>query len=150
MLRSKGFREFLPTCRERRRWCDRTAEVELPLFPGYVFCHFDAYDRRVPIVTTPGIIRIVGAARAPEPVADREIEAIEKVVASGAAAEPWPYVSTGRSIRIQHGPLAGVEGVFLEARNRHRLIVSISLLQRSINVEIDSAFVTLAREAREV
>lgn len=147
-LRGKGYLDFLPTYRSRRRWRDRIAEIELPLFPGYVFCHFDARDRRVPIVTTPGVLRIVGLARVPVPVLDSEIDAVRHVVASGIAAEPWPYVEAGQSVRIQHGPLAGVEGVFVEVKNRRRLVVSITLLQRSINVDIDSAFVALERNRR--
>jgi transcription antitermination factor NusG len=147
-LHGKGYLEFLPTYHSRRRWRDRIAEIELPLFPGYVFCHFDAGDRRVPIVTTPGVLRIVGLARAPVPVLDSEIEAVRHVIASGIAAEPWPYIDAGQSVRIQHGPLAGLEGVFIEVKNRRRLVVSITLLQRSINVDIDSAFVVLERNRR--
>ena len=144
-LRGKGYTGFLPTWRSRRRWSDRVTELDLPLFPGYVFCHFDARDRRVPIVTTPGVIRIVGIGGAPHPVEDTEIEAVRRVVASGISAEPWPYVEAGRPVRIEYGPLAGVEGVFVELKSRQRLIVSVSLLRRSINVDIDSAFVKLER-----
>jgi transcription antitermination factor NusG len=139
LLRAKGYNEFNPTYRSRRRWSDRIAEIESPLFPGYVFCQFDAGDRRAPVVTTPGVVQIVGA------VEGVEIAAVQAVIASGLAAEPWPRLEAGQLVRIHHGPLAGVEGVFLEMKNRHRLIVSISLLQRSINVDIDSALVTPAR-----
>ncbi|HYW45012.1 MAG TPA: transcription termination/antitermination NusG family protein [Bryobacteraceae bacterium] len=141
VLSGQGYREFFPACRGRRRRSDRTVEVEMPLFPGYVFCHFDAHDRRVPIVTTPGVIRIVGIARGPVPVDECEIAAIQKVVASGFAVEPWPYVRTGQNIRIQYGALAGVEGILVDVKNHRRLIVSITLLRRSIHVDIDSALV---------
>jgi len=141
-LSGKGYHHFLPTWRCRRRWCDRTVEIDSPLFPGYVFCHFDACDRRVPIVTTPGVIRIVGIPCGPLPVDDAEIAAIQRVIASGAAAGPWPYVKTGQRICIRHGSLAGLEGILVEVKNRCRLIVSITLLQRSIHVDIDSAEVS--------
>jgi len=141
VLSSKGYLEFFPTYRKQRRRSDRTVEIEMPLFPGYVFCRFDARDFRVPIVTTPGVIRIVGIARGPVPVDDSEIAAIQRVVASGFTVEPWPYVRTGQNIRIQHGALAGVEGVLVDVKNHRRLIVSITLLQRSIHVDIDSALV---------
>jgi transcription antitermination factor NusG len=142
LLRGKGYLHFLPTWRCRRRWCDRTIETDAPLFPGYVFVQFDPFDRRLPVVTTPGVIRIVGVPRGPLPVDDAEIAAIQKVAASGAAAGPWPYVTAGQPVRIRHGALAGVEGILLEVKNRRRLIVSVSLLQRSIHVDIDSADVT--------
>jgi transcription antitermination factor NusG len=139
VLKGKGYHHFLPTWRRRRRWCDRIVETDSPLFPGYVFCHFDAHDRRVPIVTTPGVVRIVGAPNGPLPVDDAEIAAIQRVVASGAAAGPWPFVKVGERIRIQRGALAGIEGILVEVKNRRRLIVSVTLLQRSIHVDIDSA-----------
>jgi transcription antitermination factor NusG len=141
ILRNKGYPEFLPLYRARRRWSDRIAEIDLPLFPGYLFCRFDAGDRRVPIVTTPGVVRIVGIGRTPVPVDDAEIAAIQAIVASGVAAEPWPYLRAGHRVRIRHGSLAGVEGILIEARSRHRLVVSVALLQRSVAVEIDSASV---------
>lgn len=144
VLRNKGYREFLPLYRTRRRWSDRIADIETPLFPGYVFCHFDVHDRRLPVVTTPGVLDIVGIGRAPVPLEDSEIAAIQAIVASGIAAEPWPYLAQGHRVHIRHGALAGVEGIFIEARGRHRLVVSVALLQRSVMVEMDSSSVSPA------
>ena len=145
VLPNKGYRTFLPTYRSRRCWSDRVTEIEVPLFPGYVFCHFDSAERRVPILTTPGVVRIVGGPGGPIPVHESEMAAIQAVIASGIAAEPWPHLEAGQPVRIQHGALAGVEGVFLEIKNRRRLIVSVTLLQRAINVDIDSALVVPLR-----
>jgi transcription antitermination factor NusG len=144
-LRSKGYEEFLPLYRSRRRWATRIAEIDLPLFPGYVFCQFGSSDRRVPIVTTPGVLRIVGFGADPVPVDDREMAAIRDVIDSGIAAEPWPWLAAGQRVRIAHGVLAGLEGIFLESKTQHRVVLSITLLQRSLAVQIDSADVTLLR-----
>ncbi len=141
VLRNKEYEPFLPCYRARHCWTDRTVEVESPLFPGYVFCRFDPSGRRVPIVTTPGVIRIVGGPSGPIAVDDREIAAVQTVIASGIASRPWPFLKTGQPVRICHGALAGLEGVFLEIKNRQRLFVSITLLQRSIQVDIDSSLV---------
>src|ERR1035441_9840100 len=81
-LRGKGYEEFLPLYRARRRWSDRVKQVELPLFPGYLFCQFDVNDR-LPILTTPGVIGIVGAGKTPVPVDIEEIEAIRAILRSG-------------------------------------------------------------------
>jgi transcription antitermination factor NusG len=142
VLRNKGYEEFLPLYRSRRRWSDRMTEVELPLLPGYVFCHLDLNDRRTPIVTTPGVIQILGAGRVPMPVADCEIAALHAIIESGLPAEPWPYLVAGTVVRIDHGSLAGMEGIFVEVRKRHRLVVSVTLLQRSVAVEIDGGWAT--------
>ena len=140
-LNSKGYEEFLPVYRARRRWSDRVKNVELPLFPGYLFCRFNATDRLMPILTTPGVISIVGAGKVPVAVDEKEIEAIRAIVRSGLAARPWPLLQTGSKVYIESGPLAGLEGIVTVADKVHRLIVTVDLLQRSVAVEIDRAWV---------
>src|ERR1039458_2930285 len=136
ILRGKGYEEFLPLYRARRRWSDRTKQVELPLFPGYLFCQFDVNDR-LPILTTPGVIGIVGAGKTPVPVDIEEIEAIRAILRSGLAAQPWPLLRVGSKVYIERGPLAGLEGIVINTDKVYRLIVSVSMLQRSVAVEID-------------
>jgi transcription antitermination factor NusG len=135
-LRGKGYQEFFPLYCSRRRWSDRIKKVELPLFPGYLFCQFDESDR-LPILTTPGVIGIVGAGKIPIPVDDDEIEAIRAILRSGLAAQPWPSLRVGSKVYIERGPLAGLEGIITNTDKVYRLIVSVSLLQRSVAVEID-------------
>ena len=135
-LRGKGYQEFLPLYRSRRRWSDRTKELELPLFPGYLFCRFDVNDR-LPILTTPGVIGIVGIGKTPAPVDLDEIEAIRVILRSGLAAQPWPSLRVGSKVYIEGGPLTGLEGIITSTDKVYRLIVSVSLLQRSVAVEID-------------
>jgi transcription antitermination factor NusG len=115
-------------------------DVELPLFPGYLFCRFD-YQRRLPILMSPGIVHIVGGSIAPEPVPEVEIATVRAVVESHLRAEPWPFLEMGQRVRIFGGPLAGVEGLLVDSKGRHRLVVSITLLQRSIAAEIDARWV---------
>jgi transcription antitermination factor NusG len=135
-LRGKGYEEFLPLYRSQRRWSDRIKELELPLFPGYLFCRFDVHDR-LPILTTPGVISIVGAGKTAIPVENEEIEAVRAILRSGLAAQPWPFLGVGSKVYIEGGPLAGVEGIITNADKVCRLIISVSLLQRSVAVEID-------------
>ena len=148
ILENKGYDKFLPLYRSRRLWSDRIVHLDLPLFPGYVFCRFDPGDRSVPILTTPGVVRIVGIGSHAVPVDDAEIAAIQSIIQSGFAAEPWPYLRLGNIVRIQYGALSGLEGLLVEKRTRHRLVVSITILQRSVAVEIDSAWVTPVRLTR--
>ena len=136
-LRGKGYEEFLPLYRSRRKWSDRIKELELPLFPGYLFCRFDVSDRLMPILTTPGVIGILGAGKTPVPVDIEEIEAIRAILRSGLAAQPWPLLRVGSKVYIERGPLAGLEGIVINTDKVYRLIVSVSMLQRSVAVEID-------------
>jgi transcription antitermination factor NusG len=136
-LRSKGFEEFLPLYRSRRRWSDRIKYLDAALFPGYLFCRLDPMDRSVPVLTTPGVIGIVGAGKTPVPISEEEIEAVRTVLRSGLAAQPWPFLTVGCKVCIERGPLTGIEGLILETDKPDRLLVSVNLLQRSVAVEID-------------
>jgi transcription antitermination factor NusG len=139
-LLSKGYEGFLPLYRHRSRWSDRVKEVHLPLFPGYLFCRFDL-NKRLPILVTPGVIQVVGIGKAPHEVDEEEVAALQSLVISGLQAEPRSYLNVGERVRIGVGPLAGVEGILVLVKNAHRLVISVSLLQRSVSVEIDESWV---------
>ena len=139
-LRSRGYSDFLPAYCCTRRWSDRIQKLALPLFPGYVFCRFDI-NKRLPILTIPGVKRIVGMGKLPHPVEENEIAALQVVVSSGLLLKPWPFVRVGQRVRIQDGPLRNVEGILSEIGDRGQLIVSITLLQRSVAVTIDRGWI---------
>lgn len=134
-LRAKGYQELSPTYTSRRRWSDRFKEIELPLFPGYLFCRFDP-SFRLPVLTTPGVLGVVGLGSQPQPIADAEMDAISALVRTGALAQPFPFLGQGDRVRIAEGPLTGTEGIIVTVEDRCRLVVSVSLLQRSISIEI--------------
>jgi transcription antitermination factor NusG len=139
-LRGKGFEEFVPMYRARRQWSDRIKTVDLPLFPGYLFCRLDL-SKRLPLLTTPGFLYVVGKGRTPEPVDENEISAIQRVVSSGLPLAPWPSLAVGQKVRLERGPLRGVEGVVSKIAGEHRIYVNASLLQRSVCVQVDPDWV---------
>jgi transcriptional antiterminator RfaH len=149
LLFERGFESFLPLYQARRRWSDRVKEVDLPLFPGYIFCRFVS-EERMPILTTPSVLGIAGIGKEPSPIDDGEIEAIRRVLESGLGLAPEPFLEKGRRVRINAGSLEGLEGMIEDVRHKHRLILSVTLLQRSIAVDIDRAWVTvLPKSSRE-
>jgi transcription antitermination factor NusG len=140
LLRYKGYTEFVPLYKLRRRWSDRFKEVELPLFPGYFFCRLDP-GNRMPILSTPGVKGIVGFGKNPAPVCGSEVEAIRTIVTSGQAALPWNFLQAGAMVRVEEGPLRGLEGILVDIRSQYRVVVSVTLLQRSVAVEVDREWV---------
>ncbi len=140
LLSGKGYQTFLPTYKTKKRWKGRVREADSALFPGYVFCNFDA-QKRLPILVTPGVISVVGQGRIPLPVDDGEMAAIRTIVSSGFRAEPWPYLELGQRIRIEHDVLQGLEGILINFKGNHRIVVSVSLLRRSVALEIDRSCV---------
>lgn len=141
-LRGKGYEPFVPLYERRKRWSDRIKVTSTALFPGYIFCRINL-QQRLPVLTTPGVIQIVGHSRRPVPVDEAEIQGIQSILASGLPSEPWPYIGIGDRVLIEHGPLRGLEGTLVEVRGAHRLVLSVTLLQRSVAAEIDPASVKL-------
>lgn len=135
-LRDMGYEEFVPFRKTRRKWSDRTKVVEEPLFPGYVFCNFDA-GNRLPILQTPGVVVIIGNGRDLAPVAEHEIESLRTVVNSGCVIQDAAWIKAGESVEITEGPLMGVRGVLLRNKGVDRLVVSVALLERAVSVEVD-------------
>jgi transcription elongation factor/antiterminator RfaH len=135
-LESRGYEHYLPLYRSRRRWSDRTVESDQPLFPGYLFCRFDV-NQRVPIMITPGVASIVGLGMHPAPVSETEIETVRMILLRGSGAEPCPYIQEGQRVRIARGSLEGLQGILLKTKSEWRVVVSVTMLQRSVSVDID-------------
>jgi transcription antitermination factor NusG len=147
LLGGKGYETFLPTYLTKRRWNRRVKEVSAPLFPGYVFCRFDV-QKRLPVLVTPGVLAVVGRGKVPLPVDDSEMIAIQMAVTCGLRAEPWPYLELGQRVRIDSDSLMGLEGILVNFKGNHRIVVSVSLLRRSVALEIDRSCVRPVGEAR--
>jgi transcription antitermination factor NusG len=146
-LRARGYDVFLPSYWEQRRWSDRIKRIERAMFAGYLFCRLSP-DAPAKAITTPGVLRILGDREGPLPVRPDEIEALQRIVAAERLVEPWPYLQAGERVRIETGPLAGAEGTVVRLKAQHRLVVSVSLLQRSVAVEIDHAWVIRSSDRR--
>jgi transcription antitermination factor NusG len=143
LLRNKGYRDFLPLSLERGsnglRGAVRYRITERPLYPGYVFCQFDP-NVRAAIVTTPGVLRIVGTGTTAVSIPNAEIEAIRSVTCTGLPRYPVPYVRVGDQVKIVEGPLKGVTGILARVKGQNRFVLSIHLLQRSVAVEVNASW----------
>jgi transcription antitermination factor NusG len=136
LLDSRGYEQYLPLHRVRRHWSDRVVVSEQPLFPGYVFCRFDP-NKRLGIITIPGVVTVIGFGRKLAPIADSEIEAVRTVLESGVPVQTCGFLQEGQRVRVKQGVLTGVEGVLLKRKSQWRLVISVTTLHRSIAVEID-------------
>jgi transcription antitermination factor NusG len=135
-LQTRNLECFLPTYKSLRKWSDRTKEIQQALFPGYVFCRFD-YENRQPVVMTTGVTQVVGTGKVAIPIADSEIEALQVAVSSGIPAQPWPYLRTGEYVQVNYGHLAGLQGILVNFKGNHRVVLSVTLLQRSLALEVE-------------
>jgi len=128
----------LPLCETIRRWKDRRKRLQLPLFPGYVFVRI-AWQDRLKVLQIPSVVRFVGFNGVPAYLEDDEIGRWQRALAEGIRAEPHPFLSAGRKVRIRTGPLAGCQGILKRWKGNLRVVMSIELIQRSISLDIDAA-----------
>src|ERR1700687_5806343 len=142
LLQINGCETVLPVYARRHQYGSRSRSFEIPVFPGYLFCRFDP-SARLPILQTPGVLRVVGAGKNPIPVGDDEIVSIRRAMEARVPMTPCGYWHSGQKGRITRGPLAGIEGIIMNAQPPVRLVLSVNLLQRSLLLDIDADCVGL-------
>jgi transcription antitermination factor NusG len=140
-LQGKGFEASAPAYRTRRRWSDRIKVVTVPLFPGYVFCRFDA-QHRVPVMNTPGVRGAITFGGQLAPLEDSEMAGIRRMAESGLQLDPLEGLRAGARVKILSGPLNGMEGVLSQVNGSTRVVVNVEILNRSVAVQVDSGAVS--------
>jgi transcription antitermination factor NusG len=137
-LARKSVEHFLPLYGAVRRWKDRRVELQLPLFPGYIFVQIALKDR-LDVLKVPGVVRLIGFNSAPTPIPKEQVEGLRHALQQGLRAEPHPYLDAGREVRIKAGPLAGWKGVVVRRKGDFRVVLSAELLQRSIIMDVEAS-----------
>jgi transcriptional antiterminator NusG len=146
-LTAAGIEAFHPHAVERSR--DGKREVERKFMPGYVFANFDLLTGTRAVIEIPQVVSILGWGRRPMPIPDFEIAAVRQIVQTPnvEVASDCPYVAAGDRVRVQRGPLRGLEGFVVFTKSGARVIVSVSMLARSISAEVDESALELIAPA---
>jgi transcription antitermination factor NusG len=142
-LNSQDITSIVPIFSEVHRWKDRNKKVELPVFPGYVFVQMDLAERMRAIVIS-GVVRFVGMGTMPTPIPDAEMEVVNACLRHGGLVRPHAYVMVGSPVNVVSGPLQGMRGILLRRKGVSRLVLSVSLIQSSVAIEVDDTDVVPA------
>jgi transcription antitermination factor NusG len=142
LLTIRQVEHFLPLYMIRRRWKNGLAvDLQLPLFPGYLFARFHGHAERVRILQTPGVLSVVGG---PEwqtaAIADAVIEELQEGLRSGRI-EPHRGIEVGKPVRILSGIMAGMTGILIRRKNDFRVVITLGQIMQSISIEVDEALV---------
>ncbi len=137
-IRRRNLSSFLPVYRSVRRWKDRRKQLELALFPGYVFVRM-SLQHKLKVLDLPGVVSFVSFNGKPAVLPAEEIEALRDRLSRDQRVEPHPYLRTGRRVRVRRGALEGLEGIVVRRKDRCRIVFSIDLIQRSLAIEVDEA-----------
>lgn len=146
-LAALGISPWLPIVRERHRWSDRWREVELPLFPGYLFARAALADWPR-ILRTPGVLTVITENGKPAGLTDSFIDSLRDAITRDGAAperveEVVAYVP-GDEVIVQEGALRGVRGVVRERRGARQLVLWVAEIGRGVAFTIGSSLVRAA------
>jgi transcription termination/antitermination protein NusG len=134
-LQARSVEHFLPLYSSTRRWKDRRVTLELPLFPGYVFVRLTLRERLL-VLQIPSVVRFVGLGGQPTALPDEDMEILRSGLSQRLRAEPHPFLTVGRRVRIRSGPLAGLEGKLVRKMGGFRVVIAIELIMRSVSVNV--------------
>jgi transcription antitermination factor NusG len=137
-MEARHIESFLPLYRSVRRWKDRRKQLELPLFPGYVFVRISLRER-LRVLNLPGVIHIVTFNGRPAVLPESDIESLREGLSKNAVVQPHPYLKVGRRVRVMAGPMYGIEGILVRRKEKFRVVINIDLLMRSVAVEVDES-----------
>lgn len=142
-LAARGIEPFLPLWKRWSRWKDRRKAISTPLFPGYCFARFGCEDK-LRVLTTRGVVAIVGARGVMEPVPTEELEAIRHLAEGPLRYDPCPFLEEGMEVEVVRGPLMGVRGRLVRKERTARLVLAVNLIRQGVSLEIDAADVAPA------
>lgn len=128
---------FFPHCKEERIWSDRVVEIDVPLFPGYLFVRIDLQER-MRVLESPGVLYLVGASGRPEAMKDVEIEQLRMATQKQHDPRPHPLINVGERVVITRGPLEGSKGILVREKNKSRVVLQLDLIQKAMSVELDA------------
>jgi transcription antitermination factor NusG len=134
---------FLPVVDRLSRWKDRKKIIAFPLFPGYLFVKIHkSNNEKLTVLKTPGVVRFIGQTPGePEPVPDDQILSLKRLVESKETLDPYPYLKEGNRVKIRSGPLAGVEGILVQRKGMHHLVLSVDILRQGVAIQVEAAIV---------
>jgi transcription antitermination factor NusG len=135
-LQRKGFERYVPLYKALRRWADSLKDIELPVFPGYVFCRMSPEEAPA-VLATPAVYHVISHGAVPAQIEERELHEIQRIESAGLPVGPWPYLKEGQRVRIARGPLAGVTGLLASSNESWHVVVNVQLLQRGIAVAVE-------------
>jgi transcription antitermination factor NusG len=141
-LAQKYVESYLPLYEAIHRWKDRRARVQVPLFPGYVFVQITLAER-LKVLEIASVLRIVSFKGQAAPLPEGEIEALRNALLH-RKAEPYPYLAIGKRVRVNAGPLEGLEGIVVRRKGSMRIVISLDSIMQSVALEVDASDVELA------
>lgn len=140
-LRRQGYEVYSPRCSKTRRHARRFEQINVPLFPRYIFVKFDVeIDHWRPIKSTIGVATIICRNEKPEPIRDTIVEQIKEQEGENGLVSIGELFSIrpGALVKINSGAFMDQTGVFDCWSSGQRVQVLLNILGRNLKVSLPS------------
>lgn len=145
----KDIEAFLPKVERIRIWSDRKKKIFVPLFPSYLFIYGDNNERLNAISNTIGAMGYLMYRKRPAVITEKEIENIKiSLIEPDRIKVEAIQITEGDSVEITYGPFIGLTGIIKEIRGSYKLVVNITELSASLNIELNASEVKLLKKSK--
>ena len=141
-LTSRRAEVFFPRLMESIRICEARQQRLAPMFPIYLFVKLDVDEKGKGVRYTPGVKDFLRCDGEPEPVSADVVESLQhRMGPSGVYCPPLPHLAPGARLRIEEGPLRGMDVIFEQELSGSE---RVAVLLAEVNLQ---ARVVLSRHA---
>jgi transcriptional antiterminator RfaH len=137
-LQRLGVETFNPRLKQNRLIRKRLQTIVCPLFPGYLFARFNLGIQYRTVNFARGVQKIVSFGSTPATVDEEMVESIKSMLQDGCVIVQTPSFSAGQTVRVQSGPLKGLEAIFEREMGDHqRAVLLLKTLSYQARVVVD-------------
>lgn len=146
-LLRQGFHVYLPRIKVKKHRRGKWIDVVKVLFPRYIFVQVNPVKNSIaPVRNTRGVVGLVRFGGQPAVVADEVMDALFQREApdSGLHQDDRSLFCVGEPVRLVEGPLAGMEGIFIQEDGEKRVTVLLELLGKTNHMRVNRDWVVQA------
>lgn len=141
-----GIESFLPLITRIKQWSDRKKKVEEPLFRSYVFVHITKEDY-YNVLHCDGVVKYITFEGKAAVIPENQILAIKEYINDEDINDiEYDDFKEGQLVRIKSGQMRGLVGRFAEIRGKHRFIINIEVVGKSIPINISRSNIEAIQE----
>jgi transcription antitermination factor NusG len=138
-LELRGVERYLPLIEEVHVWSDRKKQVQVPLFPGYLFVRIEIVDR-LDVLRVDGVVKFVGGAQRPSPVPEEQIRWVRTLEGHPETLERETLLPVGQAVRVIAGPFQGLRGTIKRMKGMTRVVITLETIGQALSVEVSPEY----------
>ena len=137
-LSAKGIGYYLPLIKKRQASHKRERYSFMPLFSGYMFFKGSREDR-YEAFTSNQIAQVIEVRD--QDMLLGEMARAQKALSIDGPVYPYDFLAKGQRVKVQFGPMKGVEGIITDKKGRYRLVLNVTTISQSFAIDVEADMV---------